>query len=76
MKPLNVEDITDVRTISLDAGISYLIEMPLIDDKNDNSCTVTYYETGPIQENLKMRMTNQIMMQYMNEPYFNDLRTK
>jgi hypothetical protein len=76
VKELAVEDLTDVRTIALDNQVAYHIEIPLIDDKNDNSCNLTYYEVGPIKDNLKMRMTNMIVMQFLNEPYFNDLRTK
>jgi insulysin len=73
---LAMEDITDVRTISLDNKVSYHIELPLIDDKNDNSCNLTYYEVGPVKTDLKLRMCNMVVMQYLNEPYFDDLRTK
>ena len=76
LKPFPIEEITDVRAIALDAGSSFVYKVPLADEKNENSCTITYYEVGPVQDNLKLKLTNNIMMQYIDEPFFNDLRTK
>jgi insulysin len=76
LKELAIEDTTDIRTMALDNKISYHIEIPLIDEKNDNSCNLTYYEVGPVKMDYKTKVLNQVVMQYMNEPYFDDLRTK
>ena len=65
-----------MRTIALDDKVSYHLEVPLVDEKNDNSCNLTYYEVGPIRNDYKTKVLNQVVMQYMNEPYFDDLRTK
>jgi len=50
--------------------------MPLEDKTNENSCSLTYYEIEPIQGDLKQPLVNTVMMQYLNEPFFDDLRTK
>jgi len=41
-----MEDLVDVRAIALEDGHSFLIEQPLEDEKNENSCIVCYYEIG------------------------------
>jgi len=37
LNELAIEDTADLRTMALDNGVAYHIEIPLIDDKNDNS---------------------------------------
>jgi len=76
LSPLAVEDINDVRGIALETGTSFVLEVPLTSDENDNSCTVTDYQVGVVNNDMKLKLTNQILMQYLNEPYFDDLRTK
>ena len=58
LKPFPIEEITDVRAIALDAGSSFVYKVPLADEKNENSCTITYYEVGPVQDNLDLRGTH------------------
>ena len=41
-----MKTIMPVRTIQLKEGVSYLMERPLDDADNDNSCAITYYEIG------------------------------
>ena len=60
----------------MEAGTSSLLIMPLEDKTNENSCVLTSYEVGPLQGDGKLYMTNLILMQYLNEPFFDDLRTK
>ena len=71
---VKIEELADVRAISLPAGTSLLIEQPLESKDNDNSCCLTYYEVG--QVDLKTKLVNQVVMQYLDEPFFDDLRTK
>ena len=54
----------------------YLIERDLVDQNNENSCVITYYEIGQDVEDLYRPLTNSIMMNIMKEPFFDDLRTK
>ena len=73
---VQVEDLPDVRAIALESGTSFLIEDPLTDEKNENSCSTVYYEVGVYGDDLKTKLTNAIIMQYMDVPFFDDLRTK
>jgi len=73
---LDVSKIGEVLPISMETGTSLLLEMPLEDKTNENSCSLTYYEIEPIQGDLKLSLVNTVMMQYLNEPFFDDLRTK
>lgn len=73
---VQVEDLPDVRAIALESGTSFLIEEPLADEKNENSCSTVYYEVGVQGDDLKMKLTNAIIMQYIDVPFFDDLRTK
>lgn len=76
MKNTQPADIGDVKPISLKAGVSTLLEMPLDDKTNENSCTLTYYEVGLCKGDIKLPLVNRVMMQWLNEPFFDDLRTK
>jgi insulysin len=48
----------------------------LEDKQNENSCNVTYYEVGVQGDDLMAKLTNSIVMQYLSEPFFNELRTQ
>ena len=73
---LEAHNIGEVQPISMESGASLLLEMPLEDKTNENSCVLTYYEIEPIEGNLKLPLVNTVLMQYLNEPFFDDLRTK
>jgi secreted Zn-dependent insulinase-like peptidase len=76
LAPADIESFTDVRPIALEAGKATRIEEPLMDETNENSCVVAYYEVGLSEGgDMKMSLTNRIIMQFLNEPFFNDLRT-
>lgn len=71
VKPVEKEDLVDVRCIALKQGTNYLLEMPLEDKENENSCLVTYFELGLEGYDLKTKMINEVVMQYLDEPTFN-----
>jgi len=50
--------------------------MPLEDEANENSCVLTYYQAGCAKGDIKKGLVNQLVMQYIKEPFFDDLRTK
>jgi secreted Zn-dependent insulinase-like peptidase len=75
LKPIKIEDLPPIRTIALDEGHSFLLERELEDKTNENSCIITYYELGLNGEDQKLYLTNLIIMQFLSEPFFNDLRT-
>jgi secreted Zn-dependent insulinase-like peptidase len=66
----------DVRTTAIEQGHSFHIEKSLEDKQNENSCNVTYYEVGVQGSDLKAKLTNSIVMQFLSEPFFNELRTQ
>jgi len=53
-----------------------LIEQPLEDKSNENSCNISYYEVGVEGGDLKTKLTLAIVMQFLSEPFFNELRTQ
>ena len=76
LSSIKIEDLADIRAVAVDAGHSFHIERSLIDTTNENSCAVTYYEVGIQGDSLKQKLTNNIVMQFLNEPFFNQLRTQ
>jgi len=75
LKEIKIEDLNPVRYLSLDEGISFQIETDLEDKGNENSCNLTYYEIGE-SDNGKFAITNSIVAQFLNEPFFDALGTK
>lgn len=75
LKEIKIEDLNPVRYLSLDEGISFQIETDLEDKGNENSCNLTYYEIGE-SDNGKFAIANSIVAQFLNEPFFDALRTK
>lgn len=69
------EDLVDVRCIALPNGKKILIERNLDDLTNENNCLVTYFEVGLEGTDLRTKMLHQVVMQYLDEPTFNQLRT-
>lgn len=76
VKPLEHASLTRVKPIAIQDGKCYVIEQGLEDKTNENSCVVTYFESGPEGSDLKLKLINKVVMQYLNEPFFSDLRTK
>ena len=77
VKPKSIakEDLVDVRCIALPPGKQILIERELEDKGNENNCLVSYYEVGLEGTDLRQKMIHQVVMQYLDEPTFNQLRT-
>ena len=73
---LPVEQIGELNPMALKVGTATLLDMPLEDKTNENSCTLTYYEIGTIKGDYRQNYINEVMMQWLNEPFFDDLRTK
>lgn len=77
LKPIKIEDLPEVRALAIEDGHSFIVERDLVDKENENSCIITYYEVGTAEnDNLRLGLTNSIMMQYLSEPFFNQLRTQ
>lgn len=64
-----------MRCVALQNGQNYLIERTLEDTSNDNNCVITYYEHGLEGFDIRTRMLHSVVMQYLDEPTFNQLRT-
>ena len=46
------------------------------DESNENSTLLSYFQHGLCNADNKVQLLNQITMQYLEEPTFNQLRTK
>jgi insulysin len=75
VKPVDKEDLVDIRCIALPSGVTHLLEIPLEDKTNENSCLVTHFEVGLEGFDLRTKLINDVVMQYLDEPTFNQLRT-
>lgn len=77
-KNIPIGELPKVQPVSLAPGAVHLVESPLDDKTNENSCMLTYFEAGvhTHQTNHKFKLTNAVMMNYLYQPFFNDLRTK
>lgn len=61
-----------MRALAIEDGHSFIVERDLVDKENENSCTITYYEVGTAEnDDLRLGLTNSIMMQFLSEPFFN-----
>ena len=69
------EDLPDIRCVALRGGSWNRVERPLEDRENENSCLVSYFEGGSYLTDLRKKMIHQVVMQYLEEPTFNQLRT-
>lgn len=77
IKPKSIakEDLVDVRCIALPAGKQILYERLLDDPTNENNCLMSYFEVGLEGTDLRTKMIHSVVMQYLDEPTFNQLRT-
>jgi len=66
-------DLADVRVIALEENTAFTVVQPLTDLTNENSCVLTHFEVGP--SSMRLKLVNKVVMQYLDEPFFNDLRT-
>lgn len=62
--------------LKIEMGKSYQLDLPLKDEKNENACVLSYYQVGVVKMNIKLAMIYDVIMQFLNEPFFDDLRTK
>lgn len=66
----------DVRSMALEPKVSFQFEIPLEDKTNENSFNGSLYEVGAIKDNEHDNLVNLVVMQYLDEPFYADLRTK
>lgn len=56
LKAADKEDLVDIRTIALPPNSSYLLESPLVDRSNENSCLISYFEAGLEGNNIRKKL--------------------
>ena len=71
-----MDELVEVRAVTIPPQTCWVIESPLEDEENENSCILSHYEVGLFGKDVAMRMCNEIVMQYIQEPFFDELRTK
>jgi len=76
LKGVKISDLPKINMIKIEMGKSYQLDLPLKDDKNENACVLSYYQVGCVKKNIKLAMIYDVIMQFVNEPFFDDLRTK
>jgi secreted Zn-dependent insulinase-like peptidase len=64
-EPIDVKDIAEVRSAALLAGKSILVEKPLKDKSNKNSCAITFFEVGVEGTGLLKKLKTKLIMQFL-----------
>lgn len=76
LKTVKIEELPDLRCIALEPKVSFQFEIPLEDKTNENSFNGTLYEVGAVKNDDHEQLVNMVVMQYLDEPFYADLRTK
>ena len=73
-----VADLNPVRILSLPKGKTLAYEKEVEDKTNENSATVVTYQAQPeyTKESNKTSLLNSLVSHWLEEPFFDDLRTK
>jgi len=72
------DSLTDIRCIDILPNTIQRIDFEVQEKTNENSCLITYFQYGLIgdgEDGMKNQLLNEIVEQYMDEPFFNQLRT-
>ena len=56
----------EIRPSAIPEGQAFVLEKPLVDKTNENSCIISYYEIGLEEKDLRNKMTAMVIMQYLN----------
>jgi insulysin len=75
LRPVDKEELVDLRCVALSPKVTHLLEIPLADAENENSCVFSYFEAGVEGKDLRKKLIHRVVMQYLDEPTFNQLRT-
>jgi len=76
VKPTRKQNLNDVRPISIRHKTSHLIEQPLITESDDNSCIFSYFQVGLEDSDIKTKMLNDLLVHLIENPSYDQLRTK
>jgi len=71
-----LNDCRCVKLPSLHEGTSQRLDFAMEDASNDNSCLMTYFQGSLEQYDLRTALLNTLVMRYLDEPTFDQLRTK
>lgn len=50
---------------------NYKLDLPIADEKNENSCLCSYFQFELEGNNTKLKVLNEMVMQFIEEPFFN-----
>jgi len=75
LKNLPVESLSGIKTALIAPGKCHRVTVPLDDPTNENSAIISFFETGVSHKDIKSELINLVIMQFMTQPFFNELRT-
>ena len=58
LESIKIEDLPDIRAISLESKVSFQFEIPLTDKTNENSFNMSLYEVGAIKDDDHDKLVN------------------
>lgn len=66
-KAVQPTEIAEVTPMSVEGGKSFVVESPLEDKNNENSCILTSFECGivPDRASNRLHLLNQVLMNYI-----------
>ena len=75
LKSADLSSTPKPNALKLTSGEPIKVQQPLIDDLNENSCNLSYFEIGS-KTNMTDKMITMLLWHYMGQQYFNEMRTK
>ena len=73
---MDTQEIDPAEVIKLNKKKSYLVQKKLRDTENENSGLVTYFQRGNVGDDVKQKLVNGLMMQFIDQAFFDEIRTK
>ena len=70
---ISKEDLHCCRVVQLEN--QHRLDLDVVDKKNENSCILSYFQWGKNSSDLRKALTNKIVMQWLDQPTFEQLRT-
>jgi len=62
---VTVDQLPDTGTLQLSPGTSTIYEEALEDDKNENSCILSYYQYGLVNDNIREYLCHRVALNFM-----------
>lgn len=70
LKAVSKDSLSNVRCVQI-LGRHHRVDFPVVDESNENSVLMTYYQFGLENMDPRSKLLNEICLQFLDEPTFN-----